>query len=70
MEIEAKFYNEKDILTTVAGVVDEGQKGISYCGLKETPDDETEIILLNDADLTDEEKDRALESLWIEYKTY
>ena len=70
MEIEAKFYNEKDILTTATGLVDEGQKGMSYCGMQETPDDDTEIILLNDADLTDEEKDRALESLWIEYKTY
>jgi len=70
MEIETTFYNDNDILTTATGVVDEGQKGMSYCGLQETPDDDTEITLLNDADLTDEEKDRALESLWIEYKTY
>ena len=69
MEIEAKFYDEQDNLRTVTGYVDEGQKGMSYCGLQETPDDETEIVLANESNLTVDEKDSALEALWSEYKS-
>lgn len=69
MEIEAEFYDDQDNLRTVTGYVDEGQTGMSYCGLQETPDDETEIVLANESNLTVDEKDSALEALWVEYKS-
>ena len=74
-QIEAKFYNEKDQLCIATGFFDEGKKGMSRCGLQETPDDETELEVIDfslvdgaEVKLSSEDEESAIEALWEAYR--
>ena len=74
MHLESEIYDDNDNLITVHGYLIVGQQGIRDCyGQMETPDDLPEVEFTeaydhddNEIDLTEVQKDEAIDALWEE----